>query len=95
MQLFSFHEIIFNDFFCDFFIYENSFAVSSELFKVLPKEEVTIQKVVKSNIALVAVFVVFAGLLFLFAYLMLPKIKIFKKIRFKKMAKKVRKHKKM
>ena len=75
--------------------YENSFAVSSELFKVLPKEEVTIQKVVKSNIALVAVFVVFAGLLFLFAYLMLPKIKIFKKIRFKKMAKKVRKHKKM
>ena len=59
--------------------YENSFAVSSELFKVLPKEETTIQKAVKSTKALVFVFVIFVGLMFLFIYLLVPKVKFSRK----------------
>lgn len=58
--------------------YENSFAVSSELFKVLPKEE-AMQKAAKSNTALLLVLVVFVGLMFLFAYLLIPKIGAFRK----------------
>ena len=56
--------------------YENSFAVSSELFKVIPKQEIAIQKAWKSNIILTSVLVVFIGLMFLFAYLLIPKLKI-------------------
>lgn len=57
-------------------IYENSFAVSSELFKVLPKE---ISKIPKPSTALIPVFIVFIGILFLFSYLLLPKIRLFRK----------------
>ncbi|MBI2652017.1 hypothetical protein HYX00_01010 [Candidatus Woesearchaeota archaeon] len=64
--------------------YENSFAVSSELFKVVPKEEMTIQKTVKSNTALLFALVIFVGLMFLFIYLLIPKAKIFNKPKFKK-----------
>ena len=52
--------------------YENSFAVSSELFKVLPKERVTLQKAVKSNIVLI--LIVGVGLSLLFVYLLMPRI---------------------
>lgn len=67
--------------------YENSFAVSSELFKVLPKEETYAQKAAKSGTALAFALAVFIGMVFLFVYLLAPKIKIFKmlkKPRFKK-----------
>lgn len=69
--------------------YENSFAVSSELFKVLPKEEV-IQKAAKSNTALLLVLVVFVGLMFLFISLLIPKIGAFRKPKRRKARK--RKH---
>ncbi len=54
--------------------YADSFAVSSELFTILPKEEAIIQKAVKSNIALMLAMVVFVGMMFLFAYLLMPRI---------------------
>ena len=56
--------------------YEKSFAVSSELFSVVPKEVTQIQKAVKSNATLLYVLFVFVGALSLFAYLLLPRIKI-------------------
>lgn len=56
--------------------YENSFAVSSELFKVIPKQEIAIQKTLKSNTIIISILIVFAGLMFLFAYLLIPKLKI-------------------
>lgn len=56
--------------------YENSFAVSSELFRVVPKQEIQIQKALKLNNTLMLVLVVFFGLMFLFAYLLVPKFKI-------------------
>ena len=58
--------------------YENSFAVSSELFRVVPKEAVT-QKIVKSGTAMISVLVIIIGLMFLFLYLLIPEIKIFRK----------------
>ena len=56
--------------------YANSFAVSSDMFRVVPKEVTIVEKVVKSNIAIALTFIVFVGLMFLFAYLLLPKIKM-------------------
>ena len=58
--------------------YENSFAVSSELFRVVPKEAV-IQKIVKSSTTIIFVLVILIGLMFLFLYLLIPEIKIFRK----------------
>jgi hypothetical protein len=55
--------------------YENSFAVSSELFRILPKEETMIENAVKSKAPLLLIFMVFAGLVFLM-YLLGPKIRI-------------------
>lgn len=71
--------------------YENSFAVSSELFKVLPKEETIIEKVSKSKAPMALIFILFLGLIFLM-YLLGPKIS-FRKFRLKKI-KKIVKHKK-
>ena len=53
--------------------YEKSFAVSSELFKILPKGETIIEKAAKSKAPLLLIFLVFAGLVFLM-YLLGPKI---------------------
>lgn len=53
--------------------YENSFAVSSELFRVVPKEETIIQKAVKSNTTLMFILGILVGLAFLFVYLLIPK----------------------
>lgn len=58
--------------------YENSFAVSSELFEVLPKKAAA-GILTKTNAALAFIFLVFAGLIFLLAYLLMPKIKVFEK----------------
>ncbi len=57
--------------------YENSFAVSSELFKVVPKT--SIAKIVKSESGIVVSFFILLGFIVLFAYLLIPR-KIFKKI---------------
>ncbi len=59
--------------------YENSFAVSSELFSVVEKETIfgKTTKTLKSKSIFAYAFIVFIGLMFLFLYLMLPKIKIF------------------
>lgn len=58
--------------------YENSFAVSSELFRVIPKES-AVESAIKSNTALMFVFGVFVGVMFLFLYLLIPRIRNFKK----------------
>jgi len=60
--------------------YENSFAVSSELFEVLPKKTVA-ERITKTNAVLAFIFLVFAGLIFLLAYILVPKIKVFEKFR--------------
>ena len=57
--------------------YANSFAVSSELFKIV-SEISPIQKIAKSS-PLAAVFIIFIGFVFLFAYLLLPKMKFSRK----------------
>ena len=56
--------------------YENSFAVSSELFSVVRKEETTVQKAVKLNKAFFYALLISVGLIFLFLSLLVPKIKI-------------------
>lgn len=61
--------------------YENSFAVSSEFFNVLPKEETPAQKAAKSGTALAFTLAIFIGLVFLFVYLLVPKIKFFKRLK--------------
>lgn len=58
--------------------YENSFAVSSELFRVVPKGEGAI-KILKSKTLLLSMLVIFIGLMFLFAYLLIPRINAFRK----------------
>lgn len=55
--------------------YENSFAVSSELFTVVPKEPNILEKALKSNKVLVYSLAVFIGLVFLFLYLLVPRIR--------------------
>lgn len=59
--------------------YENSFAVSSELFTITGEEEPLIGKALKSNTALMLVFVALIGTMFLLAYLLAPRVKFFKK----------------
>jgi len=54
--------------------YQDSFAVSSELFSVVPKEGIKV-KALKPNITLLA-FIVIMGLAFLFVYTLMPKIKV-------------------
>jgi len=54
--------------------YENSFAVSSELFRVVPKES-AVETTLKSNTTLIFIFGVFIGLMFLFIYLLIPRIR--------------------
>ena len=54
--------------------YANSFAASSELFKVVQKEA-AIQKAAKSSVVLTSVLFILAGLLFLFAYLVISRIR--------------------
>lgn len=66
--------------------YENSFAVSSELFKVLPKEETIIEKAAKSKAPLALIFILFLGMVFLM-YLLGPKIKLPDKFRLKRQKK--------
>ena len=61
--------------------YEDSFAVSSELFKVTPKGTI-VEDVVKPNITLMLAFVFFVGLGVLAGYFLVPK-DIFKKHKFK------------
>ncbi len=65
--------------------YENSFAVSSELFKVVQKEQ-GIASIPSSNTSITFVFIIFAGLLSLFVYLLVPKFK-FPGIKFRKLNK--------
>lgn len=60
--------------------YENSFAVSSELFKVVPKRRF-IGNALRSNAALMAALIVFVGLLILFMYSLIPRLRNFKKYR--------------
>ncbi len=59
--------------------YENSFAVSSELFRIVSKEEGVVQKTVKSNAAFAFVFAIIVGLMLLFMYLLFPKLKNYNK----------------
>ncbi|MBI2658147.1 hypothetical protein HYX08_05635 [Candidatus Woesearchaeota archaeon] len=53
--------------------YENSFAVSSELFRVVPKGKGIVQRAAKSNAVLMSILALFVGFAVLFVYLMLPK----------------------
>jgi len=57
--------------------YKNSFAVSSELFKVVSTEPAA-KKIVLSNLSLISIIIVSLGLIFLFGYLITPKKKFFK-----------------
>ena len=59
--------------------YKNSFAVSSELFRVVPKEISVIQNVLKQNSLLMLTLITVAALIFLLAYVILPKIIIARK----------------
>lgn len=68
--------------------YEKSFAVSSELFKVISKEETAVQKVLKSKTAMAYALAVVIGLVSLFVYLLVPKGKIFKNPEIEKAGKK-------
>ncbi|MBI3035926.1 hypothetical protein HYY71_06410, partial [Candidatus Woesearchaeota archaeon] len=56
--------------------YENSFAVSSELFRVVSKKEIIVPEALKSGKVLLYALFIFAGLVFLFVSLLVPKIKI-------------------
>ena len=56
--------------------YADSFAVSSELFRVVPEEETIVEKAVKSNKVIMSVLIIFVGLTFLFVYLLVPKVMI-------------------
>lgn len=58
--------------------YEDSFAVSSELFRIVPKES-AVESAIKSNTVLMFVFGIFVGLMFLLLYLLIPKIRNLKK----------------
>ncbi len=57
--------------------YENSFAVSSEIFRVISKKS-ALQEIAKSN-ALSIILIISIGFVFLFVYLIAPRSKIFKK----------------
>ncbi len=59
--------------------YKKSFAVSSELFRVVPKEISVIQNVLKQNSLLMLTLITVAALIFLLAYAILPKIIIARK----------------
>lgn len=63
--------------------YENSFAVSSELFKVVPKQA-AVEKPARFNTAWLFASMIFVGLVFLFMYLLVPRVKVFGKLRIKK-----------
>ncbi len=63
--------------------YENSFAVSSELFRII-KKEALIKKAVKSNIILMFMLIVFVMLLILSLYLLVSKVKRSKRNKSKK-----------
>lgn len=63
--------------------YENSFAVSSEIFRVVEKEATIFPQIVKSKAAIALIFVVLVGFLVLFGYLLLPR-HLINKIRFGK-----------
>ncbi len=63
--------------------YENSFAVSSELFKVVPKQA-AVEKAARFNTALLFASMIFVGLVFLFMYLLVPRVTVFGKLRIKK-----------
>ena len=57
--------------------YANSFAVSSELFKVAVAEgELALLKTLKSKTVLTYTLVIFIGLMSLFVYLLIPKVKV-------------------
>lgn len=58
--------------------YENSFAVSSELFRVISEKSV-VQQIAKSK-PLAVVFVIFIAFVFLFAYLLLPRVRFSSKL---------------
>ena len=58
--------------------YENSFAVSSELFTVVEKGRAG-QKIANASTAYIIALFVFGGLLFLFVYMLVPRIRIFGK----------------
>lgn len=59
--------------------YANSFAVSSELFRVVaPKEETALQKALKPGTVLVYTLIIVIGLMSLFVYLLMPKLKVSK-----------------
>ena len=58
--------------------HENSFAVSSELFKVVSKKAV-IAKITISNITLISALATLAALMLLFTYLLIPKMKVFER----------------
>jgi len=54
--------------------YENSFAVSSELFKIVQKKPEAVS-IPALNTSITFVFIIFAGLLSLFVYLLAPRLK--------------------
>lgn len=59
--------------------YANSFAVSSELFRIVaPKEETALQKALKSGTVLVYTLIIVIVLMSLFVYLLMPKLKVSK-----------------
>lgn len=59
--------------------YEKSFAVSSELFKVVPKEGASAKTFIGSGQTILILFAILVGAVFLFAYLLIPGKNIFKK----------------
>ena len=59
--------------------YEKSFAVSSELFKIVPKGGLAAKALAGSKLTIALLIAVLAGLIFLFTYLMMPKKNIITK----------------
>ena len=64
--------------------YENSFAVSSELFKVVPKGGLGAKAFAGSKLTITFLIIILAGVIFLFAYLIVPKKTITNKFRHRK-----------
>lgn len=64
--------------------YEKSFAVSSELFKVVPKSGLGAKTFAGSKLTITFLVAILAGLIFLFAYLIVPKDAIINKFRRRK-----------
>ncbi|MEK6946054.1 MAG: hypothetical protein AABX32_00450 [Nanoarchaeota archaeon] len=64
--------------------YEKSFAVSSELFKIVPKSGLAAKALASSKLTITLLIAVLAGLIFLFTYLIVPKKTVTNKLGRKK-----------